>query len=115
MLALGRPPWGFDEPIVTHPESSGVNTWDVGVSKGMYCFYYQPSVPFHHLVPMLKWRKGTLRGHTPRSLAASLTVEGLPYDKIPPKHYEAVKGFRRRNHKARAALCRRFLRQIQGV
>jgi len=82
----------------------------------MYRFYdYQPSVPFEKLTPMLKWRVGTLRGHTPRSLAASLTVEGLPYADIPTRHYDAVKGFRRRNHKARAALCRRFLKQRQDV
>lgn len=82
----------------------------------MYHFYdYRPTLRFAELVPMLKWRVGTLRGHTPRSLAASLTVEGLPYEDIPTKHYEAVKGFRRRNHRARASLCRRFLKQTQDV
>ena len=77
--------------------------------------YRSLSLLFAELEPMLKWRVGTLRGHTPQSLAASLTVEGLPYDDIPPEHYKAVVGYRRRSHKARAALCRRYLKQSRNV
>lgn len=69
---------------------------------------------YEELKPLLKWRANDLRFllsdvETPEFLAEILSVDGLPYDEIPERHYERVVAFRKRRQDQRVALCRRFL------
>lgn len=58
---------------------------------------------------LLLWRVRSGKRWTARRLAESLSVERLPYDKVPPSLYEAVVAFRCMRHDARIAACRTFL------
>ena len=60
------------------------------------------------ILDMLMWRIINTTVRTPEELVAAMTVEALPYEAIPSKWLEAVKGFRRLNAFSRLASCRRL-------
>jgi hypothetical protein len=66
---------------------------------------------FSRLKPLLAWRYKPLM--TAEQLAASLSVEALPYADAPPEFDSVISGFRERRQAERVAVCRRFIRELE--
>jgi len=92
-------------PLRRVPRAVGVDC-GAGVREGAVSAKGELSV-----ANIILWRWTTLPGRsaTPHEVADSLTVEGLPYEEIPPRFRAAVTKFRHLRRDARVAACRRVL------
>lgn len=68
---------------------------------------------FDELRPLLRWRSETLPAVTPQVLSDSLTVEGLPYEKIPMQYLQLVVGIRHLRQDARLTICKKYLDSVR--
>jgi hypothetical protein len=70
---------------------------------------------FRGFKKLLDWRQGQVGTRDAKILASTLTVEGLPYEAIPPAMWPEVRRFRKLRSIDRLVLCARYAHWLNSA